>query len=434
MQVSFSILRANGEKGKVYTAAGDAVVFGRSDECDVQLDDNYVSGRHAEILSIQGRFCLQDLNSTNGTWLGEGRIEGVVPIQDNAVIEFGKGGPKVRIVSLVGHADVFAKTPVANSVSREIQQNSLNTAREPGASRQNSNAGFLFISYVAAGCVAVVIGVVLSRQVFRSTVEQPPDPASPLEISSTEPGDAKAGEGTKTIAGEVALPPDAPSIDYAAIAESVRDQCVWIGLKSSEDGQTEILPFCAGWSPTGSYVVTTGTAVQIIQKRKWSVVVFSHLFGESKTGGFEDVDQFWVHPEFTDTREEYDVGIIRLPKPLPLKTTQIHQIARDDEWKSEFSSTSLQKILRCGYLIPAEPKAVSSIAMPEYTGSIVEDLEPLSSGSLSIHPLIKTSGMPQKIHGHAAVSANGGFLGTFYSRDSHNALIIPVDRIKAFSP
>ncbi len=434
MQLSFSILHANGEAGKVYTVEGSLISFGRSDECDVQIDDGYVSGRHAEIQCVDGRFYLHDLKSTNGTWLKDVQIHGRLQIQENAVVEFGKGGPKVRVVSILGQGAGPPKLPTANSPAVGIKQDSLNTVRDPRVSKQKSNLSLRFMSFFGVGCIAVAFSVVLVGKLLRSTEVQPPVLPLAAEISSQDFGKVIADEETELITDQVTLPAVLPQIDYGAIAESVRDQCVWIGLKSSADGQTEILPFCAGWSPTGSYVVTTGTAVQIIQKRKWSVVVFSQLLGESDSGGFAEVDQFWVHPEFTDSREEHDVGIIRLPASLPLKAKQLHQFANDKEWKDAFSTNSSQKTLRCGYLIPAEPKAVSSISMPEYAWSIIESLEPLSSGSLVIHPLIKTSGMPQKIHGHVAVSTSGQMLGTFYSRDSNDALIIPVDRTKDFTP
>jgi pSer/pThr/pTyr-binding forkhead associated (FHA) protein len=42
------------------------VVIGRSDECDVIVDDGYVSRRHAEIRHTAAGWCLVDL-SLNGT-------------------------------------------------------------------------------------------------------------------------------------------------------------------------------------------------------------------------------------------------------------------------------------------------------------------------------------------------------------------------------
>ncbi|MGM9992498.1 MAG: FHA domain-containing protein [Candidatus Bruticola sp.] len=50
----------------------NSLTFGRSKECDVRLDDTFVSRRHAQLLlEPDGDILLQDLNSGNGTfWNG----------------------------------------------------------------------------------------------------------------------------------------------------------------------------------------------------------------------------------------------------------------------------------------------------------------------------------------------------------------------------
>jgi len=48
---------------------GDGVVIGRSEECDVVLDDPSVSAKHAWIRPAGGRYVIIDLRSTNGVTL-----------------------------------------------------------------------------------------------------------------------------------------------------------------------------------------------------------------------------------------------------------------------------------------------------------------------------------------------------------------------------
>lgn len=52
--------------GKPYELSQDAVVLGRSRECDIRLDDANVSRRHAEIKRENGNWWVIDLGSTNG--------------------------------------------------------------------------------------------------------------------------------------------------------------------------------------------------------------------------------------------------------------------------------------------------------------------------------------------------------------------------------
>ena len=54
------------------TAAG--VVIGKDPTCDAPIDDPFVSARHARIVQLAGRWILQDLESTNGTFISGARI------------------------------------------------------------------------------------------------------------------------------------------------------------------------------------------------------------------------------------------------------------------------------------------------------------------------------------------------------------------------
>ncbi len=50
---------------------GDAVVFGRAEDCDVVVDDSRVSRRHARVAFLGNTLVVRDLGSRNGTRLGE---------------------------------------------------------------------------------------------------------------------------------------------------------------------------------------------------------------------------------------------------------------------------------------------------------------------------------------------------------------------------
>ncbi|MGB5697517.1 MAG: FHA domain-containing protein [Polyangiales bacterium] len=78
------------------------VRIGRMPDSDLNFDpevDLDASGRHAEIRSEGGRYLLIDMGSRNGTWLNGQRIKHAA-LHAGDEIEFGRGGPKLRIASI----------------------------------------------------------------------------------------------------------------------------------------------------------------------------------------------------------------------------------------------------------------------------------------------------------------------------------------------
>ena len=51
-----------------------AIVFGRSSEADVQINDDRMSRQHFAVTPRDGEIHIQDLKSTNGTWVNGTRI------------------------------------------------------------------------------------------------------------------------------------------------------------------------------------------------------------------------------------------------------------------------------------------------------------------------------------------------------------------------
>jgi len=64
------------------------VVFGRSREADVWLDDRWVSRRHCEIVLDGARLCVRDLGSTYGT-LVNGRHVDTCPLEEGDRLSVG---------------------------------------------------------------------------------------------------------------------------------------------------------------------------------------------------------------------------------------------------------------------------------------------------------------------------------------------------------
>ena len=69
--------------------AGDQMVFGRMPGCDKVLDNPSVSGRHARLSRAPGGFLVEDLGSTNGTFVNGKRVSGSARLGPGDVVALG---------------------------------------------------------------------------------------------------------------------------------------------------------------------------------------------------------------------------------------------------------------------------------------------------------------------------------------------------------
>ena len=63
--------------------------IGRSKEADVRIEDRYASSIHARVFSREGRFYVEDMNSTNGTLLNGATLEGEAELIDGDTVQIG---------------------------------------------------------------------------------------------------------------------------------------------------------------------------------------------------------------------------------------------------------------------------------------------------------------------------------------------------------
>jgi DNA-binding winged helix-turn-helix (wHTH) protein len=65
-------------------------VIGRDQQCAIRLDDTGVSRRHARLrIGTDAHAVLEDLQSTNGTFVGRRRVKGEIPLNDGDVVVIG---------------------------------------------------------------------------------------------------------------------------------------------------------------------------------------------------------------------------------------------------------------------------------------------------------------------------------------------------------
>ena len=67
----------------------DGALLGRGDEADIVLQDNFASTRHARLVPHGDVIVLEDLGSTNGTYLNEEPLRGPQPLHPGDKIRIG---------------------------------------------------------------------------------------------------------------------------------------------------------------------------------------------------------------------------------------------------------------------------------------------------------------------------------------------------------
>lgn len=70
-----------------FRVSGPTFVIGRYPQCDLQIPSRCVSGRHAEIMEMDGQLFLCDLGSTNGTFLNRRKVQWPTPLTSGDHIE-----------------------------------------------------------------------------------------------------------------------------------------------------------------------------------------------------------------------------------------------------------------------------------------------------------------------------------------------------------
>lgn len=76
--------------GTTLNLHSSAVLIGRAPSCTLVLDDDYASGRHARIFPHDGRWFVEDLGSTNGSYLDDHRVGEPEPMDPGRQLKIGQ--------------------------------------------------------------------------------------------------------------------------------------------------------------------------------------------------------------------------------------------------------------------------------------------------------------------------------------------------------
>ena len=84
------VIVEGGNKGEAVSLDEAPLLIGRGNDAAIRLDDDYVSTRHARIANSGEQWFVEDLGSTNGTYVGTSRITQPTALQLGTQVRIGK--------------------------------------------------------------------------------------------------------------------------------------------------------------------------------------------------------------------------------------------------------------------------------------------------------------------------------------------------------
>ena len=87
---SHLVVTEGGLAGTRIALTGAPVLIGRANDSTLVLTDDYASTRHARISLQDGVWFVEDLGSTNGTYYGQRKLDGPLPLEIGVPVRIGK--------------------------------------------------------------------------------------------------------------------------------------------------------------------------------------------------------------------------------------------------------------------------------------------------------------------------------------------------------
>lgn len=83
------VITSGPKSGAEFPLGRDEITIGRSADSAIIIRDDYTSTHHARLMLWNGRWMLQDLDSTNGTFLDGSRVTVPTPVPLGATVKVG---------------------------------------------------------------------------------------------------------------------------------------------------------------------------------------------------------------------------------------------------------------------------------------------------------------------------------------------------------
>lgn len=84
------VMRSGPTPGATYSLEGDQLVIGRDSSSNIAINDAEVSRKHARLNFQGGKYVIEDLGSTNGTFVNGQRLASAVVLKSGDVVSLGE--------------------------------------------------------------------------------------------------------------------------------------------------------------------------------------------------------------------------------------------------------------------------------------------------------------------------------------------------------
>ena len=101
------------ERDQTFALDGSGLVLGRGVDADVQLDDAVVSRHHCRVSALSSGIIVEDMDSTNGTFISGRRISTSVLSPESRL----RIGPFVLKVEYRGHSEINAESRLRDAAT-----------------------------------------------------------------------------------------------------------------------------------------------------------------------------------------------------------------------------------------------------------------------------------------------------------------------------
>jgi diguanylate cyclase (GGDEF)-like protein len=75
--------------GRRYLLDSSSVIIGRSPQANIVITDSTISREHARCVQVGTRMEIEDINSSNGSFVNDSKIKGRVPLRDGDIVRLG---------------------------------------------------------------------------------------------------------------------------------------------------------------------------------------------------------------------------------------------------------------------------------------------------------------------------------------------------------
>ncbi len=165
------VLSMNGAVLGEYPLDKERMTIGRKPDNDIQVDNLAVSGKHALIITILDDSFLEDLGSTNGTYVN-GKLIKKHALKNGDIVAIGKHEIKYVNEHATADDDDFEKTMIirpgsataAVAAVQAAQRAGVATPSYQGAPRQTSNLSQTSTSSMPLGRLHVLNGPIAGKQ------------------------------------------------------------------------------------------------------------------------------------------------------------------------------------------------------------------------------------------------------------------------------